>query len=153
MGFSSSPMGLCESIGKSQVLNVGCHYHGDSLRGSSVSMPVSPAHTLACAHTLLFAPNLFTAREVPLKSNLSPSCYKLAPIILGMERPGPSKELLLLQKNSTLRTRGPRGQMGLHLRVKHALLCYLISNPSSTRNRVYNLGKDLTSPSLGCLHC
>lgn len=46
--------------------------------------------------------------------------------------------------------------MGLHggvrLWVRCALLCCLISNPSSTMNQVYNLGNDLASLGLGCLH-
>lgn len=69
MGFNSSLRGLCRSIGNRQVLNVGCHY----------------------THTFLLDPSLFIARDTPLKSNPSPSCYKLTPV-LEMERVSPSKE-------------------------------------------------------------
>ena len=65
---------------------------------------LSNTHTHTHTHTLtltLLAPNCFTAREVPLQSNQSPSCCKLS-LTMGPERANPSKALLLLNKNSPL---------------------------------------------------
>lgn len=105
MEFNSSPRRL--GVNR-QILNVGCYSHVDT-------------------HTFLLATNLFMTREVPLKSNLSPSCCKLTPV-LGMEKASPSNELLQLQKNSTLSTRGPGSQIGFYQGAGRGsvMLCFAV---------------------------
>lgn len=113
-------------------------------------------HTHTRKHTLLFAPNPFTAREVPLKSNLSPSCYKLAPTILGMERPGPPRSFSCSKKQhpELQRSWGPGGALSSGQALGQACFALLSDFKSQFHQElsVYSRqGLDLSEPWLPSL--